>query len=86
MAFVRPQPARHIDAAKSLPDVKLLIGDKWIANGSAGAFVHVNTSTGEKQGVVPLAGAGDVDAAVAAARRAFPAWRESRHTRTPPRP
>ena len=33
-----------------------------------------NPATGERSGTVALAGAADVDAAVTAAKRAYPAW------------
>ena len=37
----------------------------------------LNPATGEVIRVVPLAGRNDIDAAVAAARAAFPAWRDT---------
>jgi malonate-semialdehyde dehydrogenase (acetylating) / methylmalonate-semialdehyde dehydrogenase len=44
-------------------------------NGSSGRFAPVyNPATGEQSGQVPLASADEVDAAVATAQAAFPAW------------
>jgi aldehyde dehydrogenase (NAD+) len=57
-----------------LPSVELLIGDEWITEGSGGEHIHVNPATGKSQGAVPLAGAEEVNRAVAAARAAFPVW------------
>jgi acyl-CoA reductase-like NAD-dependent aldehyde dehydrogenase len=42
---------------------------------------HIDPSTGEVQAEVPLGGPADVAAAVAAARKAAPGWRD-----TPPEP
>ena len=51
----------------------LLINGKW---SSAGATIGtLDPATGVENGVIPRASAGDVDAAVAAARSAFPGWR-----------
>ena len=51
-----------------------LIGDRWVRSGAAGVHEHRYAATGEVQAEVGLAGPDDVDAAVAAARRAQPAW------------
>jgi len=51
------------------------IGGRWVP-AAAGEHLDVsNPATGELLARVPLSGAADVDAAVAAARAAFPAWR-----------
>ena len=76
MHFIPPDPKAHAEAAKLLPAAKLMIGEKALDVGAEGAFMHINTTTGQEQGSIPLAGAADVDAAVAAARKAFPAWRD----------
>jgi malonate-semialdehyde dehydrogenase (acetylating)/methylmalonate-semialdehyde dehydrogenase len=49
-------------------------GGKWTA-GTSGRFAPVfNPATGEQTGNVPLANSVEVDAAVAAAAKAFPSW------------
>ena len=52
------------------------IGNEWVAPSSSRQFTLVNASTGEEIGKAPEALEADVDAAVAAARRAFdaPGW------------
>src|SRR5438876_4134556 len=51
------------------------IDGRWVPS-AAGEHLDVsNPATGELLARVPLSGAADVDAAVAAARAAFPAWR-----------
>src|SRR5882762_977063 len=53
---------------------KLFIGGRWVApSGREMIDVH-NAGTGEVMGRVPAGNASDVDAAVAAARRAFESW------------
>ena len=54
---------------------RMLIGDDWLAEGSAGRYVHINPSTGRPLPPVPIAGADEVDHAVASARSAYPGWR-----------
>ena len=54
---------------------RMLIGGEWLAEGSAGEFVHMNPSTGRPHPPVPLAGPAEVEQAAAAAREAQPAWR-----------
>ena len=52
------------------------IGGRWVPAGAESSALGVtNPATGEVLARVPLSGAADVDAAVAAAREAFPAWR-----------
>ncbi|MFC5334197.1 aldehyde dehydrogenase family protein [Mycobacterium branderi] len=60
----------------SLPTPRLIIGPQELTSGSGGSYEHHDPATGNVQADVPLAGAADVDAAVAAARTAFPAWRD----------
>ncbi|MBL9059208.1 MAG: aldehyde dehydrogenase family protein, partial [Mangrovicoccus sp.] len=50
------------------------IGGAWVAPRDARDFTLIDPSTEEPCGVIALGGAADVDAAVAAARAAFPAW------------
>jgi malonate-semialdehyde dehydrogenase (acetylating)/methylmalonate-semialdehyde dehydrogenase len=52
------------------------IGGSWTAAGSSDQQDVTNPATGELLARVPLSGAGDLDAAVAAARAALPAWRD----------
>ncbi|WP_123027630.1 aldehyde dehydrogenase family protein [Mycolicibacterium stellerae] len=59
----------------TVPDVHLHIGGETRTSGSGGVHHHVYPATGEIQGLVPLAGPDDVDAAVRAADAAYPAWR-----------
>ncbi len=51
-----------------------LIGGRWCRSASGGAHDHRYAATGQVQAEVGLAGADDVDAAVAAARLAQPTW------------
>lgn len=55
------------------------IAGEWLPGRSPETFVVHNPATAESLAELPLAGAEDVDAAVAAAAAAFPGWR-----RTPP--
>ena len=50
------------------------IDGRWVAARAAGEHVLVDATSEEQFGVVALAGDADVDAAVAAARKAFPSW------------
>ncbi len=81
MIFIPPQPEQHAAIAATLPKVKLMIGDQPLAQGSGGTYRHVNTATGQFQQEIPLAGEAEVDAAVRAARAAFPAWRDMKPAR-----
>jgi malonate-semialdehyde dehydrogenase (acetylating)/methylmalonate-semialdehyde dehydrogenase len=59
-------------------DVQLLdnyVGGAWVPSSAAERLDVVNPATGEQLARVPLSTAADVDAAVAAARAALPAWR-----------
>ena len=51
-----------------------LIGGDWCPSDAAGRYDHRYPATGQVQAEVGLAGSDDVDAAVAAAREAQPAW------------
>jgi aldehyde dehydrogenase (NAD+) len=51
-----------------------LVGDTWRPGAADGVHEHRYAATGEVQAEVGLAGAADVDEAVAAARAAQPAW------------
>jgi acyl-CoA reductase-like NAD-dependent aldehyde dehydrogenase len=56
------------------PSHSLLI-DGALTNGAGEAFTHIYPATGAPTGDVQLASHADVEAAVASARKAFPAWR-----------
>lgn len=60
-----------------LPSGSLLIGGDHIADTAAGAHDQVDPSTGNVLAQVTLAGPAEVDQAVAAAREAFPGWRDT---------
>jgi aldehyde dehydrogenase (NAD+) len=62
-------------ATQLLPDSGLLIGGAWVAGSGTETWPHVNPATGLHLADVALAGPAEVDAAVAAARLAFPGWR-----------
>ncbi|GAA5162891.1 aldehyde dehydrogenase family protein [Pseudonocardia eucalypti] len=57
----------------NLPDTFHLIGGDALKTGTGGSLEHVNPATGESS-TLELAGADEVDAAVAAAREAFGVW------------
>lgn len=63
----------HPDVA-TLPRRALLIADRHIESASGGTHTHVYAATGQPTARIPLAGAVEIDAAVAAARRAAPQW------------
>ncbi len=52
----------------------LFIGGRWVKGKSGESFDVINPSTTGRLARVTQAGAADADAAVAAARKAFPAW------------
>ncbi|HSR42162.1 MAG TPA: CoA-acylating methylmalonate-semialdehyde dehydrogenase [Longimicrobiales bacterium] len=53
------------------------IGGEWVRSESSESLPVVDPATGEELGRVPLSSAAEVDAAVGAAREAFPEWRET---------
>ncbi|HVC47140.1 MAG TPA: CoA-acylating methylmalonate-semialdehyde dehydrogenase [Terracidiphilus sp.] len=55
--------------------VRNFIGGRWLATTSSAGIELVNPATGELLGNAPSGSADEVDAAVRAARAAFPAWR-----------
>jgi phenylacetaldehyde dehydrogenase len=70
----RPSPAV---AAFLKREHRLLIGGEWVAPADGGSIAVFNPATGDQIASVAAAGARDVDAAVAAARKTFEtgAWR-----------
>lgn len=67
--------ARHRAAAARLPQPLVFAGEVRMSSASEGVISHINAATGEIQAEVPLCGAVEVDAAVAAARHALDGWR-----------
>jgi aldehyde dehydrogenase (NAD+) len=53
---------------------QLFINNEWVSSKDGKIFETINPATGEVLAEVALAGKADVDAAVAAAKAAFPAW------------
>jgi acyl-CoA reductase-like NAD-dependent aldehyde dehydrogenase len=68
MAFRQPD-------ADQLPRSTIIIGSTVEEAGSGERHAHIYPGTGSVTREIKLAGASDVDRAVAAARAAFPAWR-----------
>ncbi|WP_395067919.1 aldehyde dehydrogenase family protein [Paraburkholderia silvatlantica] len=68
MSIESPSPALF-------PAAGLLIGERRIVDASGGVHQHVYPGNGQATLEVALGGAGEIDAAVAAARRALPAWK-----------
>jgi hypothetical protein len=64
---------------ENVPAGGLLIADRRVTDTTAGAYAHRYPGTGTVTAHVPLAGAAEMDTAVAAARAALSVWR-----RTPP--
>jgi aldehyde dehydrogenase (NAD+) len=58
-------------------EYKLYIGGEWVGPKSGQMMEVLNPSTGEVLAKVPAAGKEDVDAAVQAARTAFPEWSQT---------
>jgi len=56
-------------------DLKLFIDGSWRAGEGGDSADVINPATGQPIAQVPLASTGDLDEAVAAAERAWPAWR-----------
>ncbi len=57
-----------------MQNYKMWIGGEWVDAVSGETFTTVNPATEEELSRVPLSGPKDVDKAVAAAQKAFPAW------------
>ncbi|MEV4574273.1 aldehyde dehydrogenase family protein [Nonomuraea jabiensis] len=57
-----------------MPDYRNLIGGELVPASDGRTLDSVNPATGEVWARIPASGAPDAEAAVAAARRAFPAW------------
>lgn len=68
---ISPAPAHE------LPEAALQIAGRRVTQASGGTFQHVYAADGRPTGEVPLAGAREIDDAVAAARSALPVWRNT---------
>ncbi|HZU63425.1 MAG TPA: aldehyde dehydrogenase family protein [Novosphingobium sp.] len=55
----------------------MLIDGEWVAAASGRSQLHHDPSTGLPLGAFALAGAVDIDRAIASCQRAFPAWRDA---------
>src|SRR4051812_36195945 len=75
-----PFPKEPSMSVAERPDVLTLdnfIGGQWVKARTAEFFDVHNPAVGDVIGRTPLSTAADVDAAVQAAARAFPAWRDT---------
>ncbi|MEZ5709772.1 MAG: aldehyde dehydrogenase family protein [Blastomonas sp.] len=68
---------RHAKAAQSLPVPATIIGGSRTDANVVNVHHQINPTTGAPYADVPLSGTGAVDEAVAAARTAFPGWRDT---------
>ncbi len=69
--------------AAAFPETFLFIDGEWIPASARDTIEVENPATREVIGTVPVATEADVDRAMTAAARAFPAWRDlSPHRRT----
>src|SRR5262249_9977597 len=64
-------------AGQDVVRVDNFIGGRWVASRTSAFFDVHNPAAGDIIGRTPLSTAADVDAAVDAATRAFPSWRET---------
>jgi malonate-semialdehyde dehydrogenase (acetylating) / methylmalonate-semialdehyde dehydrogenase len=75
---VAARPGLGFNAWMAITETRLLgnyVGGNWVAAAAGEQLDVQNPATGEILARVPLSGAADVDAAVAAARAALPEWR-----------
>ncbi len=63
------------ESATDTRTLRNFIGGGWVEAAGSGTLEDVNPATAEVAALVPLSGEADVDAAVRAAREAYPAWR-----------
>jgi aldehyde dehydrogenase (NAD+) len=63
------------EAIRSLPGTTMLIGGEPVSTSTAGTMTRIDPTTGDVLAEFPVAGPKEVDAAVTAAHKAFPAWR-----------
>lgn len=60
---------------EALPRPCVIVGSDYLDSATGGYYEHRYPGTGDVQAAVPLGGPAEIDAAVAVARAAFPAWR-----------
>ena len=68
---------RTHDAGSGVETLRNYIGGRWISSRASEALDVHNPARGEVIARTPLSTAQDVDAAAAAAKKAFPAWRDT---------
>jgi malonate-semialdehyde dehydrogenase (acetylating)/methylmalonate-semialdehyde dehydrogenase len=76
MDRVIPAPARARGRSEDTLTLPNYIAGEWVAAGGPEALDDIDPATGTPVARVPLSGPPEVDAAVRAAQRAQPAWRE----------
>ena len=64
-----------VSASAGAPLLRDFVGGRWVDSRAASTIDVYNPATGAVIARAPLGTRADVDAAVAAARAAFPAWR-----------
>ena len=64
-----------MESAATTRTLRNFIGGGWVDAAGDGVLDDINPATGALTALVPLSGAADVDAAVRAAREAYPGWR-----------
>ncbi len=69
-----PDPRTAFGSAATAP-IRNFIGGEWVPSSGSDALDVTDPGTGDVLGHVPLSTSADVDAAVQAARDAFPGWR-----------
>lgn len=74
MTIAQPVETTKHRAARRV-DAKNFIDGRFVDAHHGRTLVNVNPATGAQLGTIPASDATDVDRAVAAAKRAFPAWR-----------
>src|SRR4030095_5940195 len=67
-------PAPETAAVKIAPRYELFIGGKFVAPRSGKYFPSLNPANEKQLAEIAIGNAGDISAAVAAARSAFPKW------------
>lgn len=77
LQIVRPtlRPETEAFLARRAKGEGLLIDGSWISAESGSTIPTMDPATNQQIGVIPSASASDIDAAVDAARRAFPKWK-----------
>jgi malonate-semialdehyde dehydrogenase (acetylating)/methylmalonate-semialdehyde dehydrogenase len=71
-----PEVERHtFPESRPTMIVQNYVGGRWLSSSASETLTVTNSATGEEIGRTPLSPASDVDAAVRAAREAYPMWR-----------